>query len=205
MPQIRILNKFEPNPYSGLEIDTTSRGNNKDLSPFYLGPVPTYEPGVMATCVENLYQYSKVYREHTYQPKEPIDLFNPMCWEPSDLYYKWRDDGWRRPRAVRYPMGKGAKPMYSLWRGQKLSYIQARKIIYIPAYANAVIKTRSYAMLYEALKNGSDIVLRDFDGYDYTKTGQTLVNVVNNTKRTMGHAFVLAMLLTGTIEVCLSS
>lgn len=205
MPRIFVINKFEVNHYGGLEVDTTSHGNNKDLSPFHLGPVPTYEPGVMATCVENLWQYSKVYRAHVFVPANPIDLFNPMAWEPSDLYYRWRDDGWARSRAERYPMGKGAKPLYSLWKGQKLDYVQARKIIYVPAYANAVIKTRSYAMLYEALQNGTDVVLRDFDGYDYTKTGRTLVDVINNPSKTMGHAFVLAMLLTGTLEVCISS
>ena len=35
---IRVLNKFETNTYGGVEVDTTSRGGFKDLSPFYLGP-----------------------------------------------------------------------------------------------------------------------------------------------------------------------
>ncbi len=200
---IYVINKFQPNPYGGLEIDTTSRGNNKDLSPFYLGPVLTYEPGVMATNVENLWQYSKVYKAHAYMPKSPTDLLNPMAYEPADSYYTWRDAGWARQRAVRYPMGKGVKPLYSVWRGTKLDYISARKTIYIPAYANAVVKTQSYTILYNTVISGYDVVLRDFDGYDYIKMGMTLKEVVNNPKKNMGHAFVLAMLLTGTINECL--
>lgn len=185
---IYVINRFHPNPYGGLYIDTTSRGNNKDLSPFFLGPVPTYVPNIMATNVENLWQYSKVY---------PIHEHN------SQVYFDWRDKGWATQRAVRYPMGKGSKPLYSYWDGQRLDYIQARKTIYAPTYANAVIKTQSYAMLYNTVITGQDIVLGDFDGYDYVKMGMTLKEVINNPSKIMGHAFVLAMLLEGTIHQCL--
>jgi hypothetical protein len=200
---IYVINRFHDNPYDGLYIDTTSRGDHKDLSPFYLGPVPTYEPGVMATNVENLWQYSKVYNDHAYMPKSPHDLLSPMAYEPSDSYFAWRDDGWRRQRAVRYPMGKGAKPLFSYWKGSKLDYVSARKVIYAPAYANAVVKTKTYAMLYEVVMSGRNVILGDFDGYDYIKMGMTLKDVINNPRKTMGHAFVIAMLLTGEIHECL--
>jgi hypothetical protein len=42
-----------------------------------------------------------------------------------------------------------------------------------------------------------DIVLRDFDGYDYNIMGLTLKDVVDNHKKTMGHSFILAGMLTG--------
>jgi hypothetical protein len=35
-------------------------------------------------------------------------------------------------------MGRGAKPEYSLWDGERLDYIEARKRIYAPLYARAV-------------------------------------------------------------------
>lgn len=200
---VYVLNRFKENPYSGIVVDTTSRGNNKDLSPFYLGPVSTYEPGIMAANMENLWQYSKVYQEHAYMQKTPFDLLSPMAWEPADSYYTWRNDGWTRSRAVRYPMGKGAKPLYSLWKGTKLDYINSRKVIYAPFYASAVLKTRSYTMLYNYVKSGQNVILTDFDGYDYIGMGVGLKDVINNPKKTMGHAFVIAMLLTGVIDECL--
>lgn len=200
---IYVLNRFQEIPYEGVVVDTTSRGNNKDLSPFFLGPCPTYEPSVMATNVENLWQYSKVYPQHAYQPGNFMDFTNPMKWTPADSYYSWRDDGWRRQRAIRYPMGKGAKPLYSLWRGTKLDYIAARKVIYAPAYADQVLKTQSYAYLVGQVRAGKNIILTDFDGYDYVAMGMTLKDVINNPKKTMGHAFVIAMLLTGQIYDCL--
>lgn len=208
MIKIHILNKFQDNPYrNSVTIDTTSHSEtNKDLSPFYLGPVTTYVPGVMAANVENYWQYSKVYPQHAYQPGDFLKWLDPLAWQPADSYYSWRDDGWRRQRAVRYPMGKGAKPLYSLYRGSKLGYVDARKKIYIPAYAECVLKTRSYRLMYEymlAPSSGMDLVLRDFDGYDYEAMGMTLRDVVNNPKKTMGHAFVIAMLLTGEYENCL--
>jgi len=199
---IHILNKFQPNPYQGMEVDTTSRGNNKDLSPFYLGPLQAWD-GRIVQNVENYWQYSKVYKEHVIPPQSPLKANDPMFWEPHPHYFAWRNAGWSKKRADRYPMGKGAKPLYSYYNEYHLDYITARKQIYIPAYATCVIKTQSYRMLYDAVMAGQDIVLRDFDGYDYATMGMTLTEVVNNPKKTMGHAFVLAMLLTGTINECL--
>lgn len=194
MATVYVLNKFEPNLYNGVIIDTTSRGDNKDLSPFFLGPIQTYEPGVIATNVENLWQYSKVY------PGYALPTGGP-----SDAYYQWRNSGWATQRAVRYPMGKGAKPLYSLWNGSRLGYIDARKIIYAPAYRGAVIMTQSYNMLCNAVMAGRNIVLRDFDGYDYIKMGMTLKDVINYPHKIMGHAFVLAMLLTNTFSDCIKT
>jgi len=186
MPNVYVIKKFGPNPYpQAVEVDTTSRGSFKDLSPFYL-PGGIHD-GINVVCFENLWQFAKVY------PQYADDGV------PTPEYYAWRDAGWRNQRAVRYPMGKGAKPLYSLWKGNKLSYIQARKEIYIPHYAGEVVKTASYAKVYNWLLAGHDVVLRDFDGYDYIRQGLTLQQVADDPSRPMGHAFVIAMLLTGSL------
>lgn len=194
---IRVLNKFEPNPYGGVEVDTTSHGGFKDLSPFYLGPYVWKEfnwnagsPVEMkAMVMENLWQYSKVYPNH-------VNTAGAL----SPEWYKWRDAGFRSTKAERYPMGKGKKPLYSLWDGEILDYVTARKKIYIPAYRDLVLQTKSYAMLYQWVMEGRDIILRDFDGYDHVKMGMSLADVANNPKKSMGHAFIIAGLLTGQIN-----
>jgi hypothetical protein len=94
-------------------------------------------------------------------------------------------------------MGRGAVPKYSWWEGNKLGYIDARKQIYAPLYAEAVKKTNGWNRLVQAYNTEPLIVLRDFDGYDYGAMNKTLTQVLNDPKRKMGHAFVLAMLLTG--------
>jgi len=160
-------------------INTTSRSPNwsKGLSPFFLSPV-----GINAYNVENVWQYAKVYKHH-------VDENN----EPTDDYFLWRKNGFNTRRGVRYPMGKGAIPLYSLWKGEKLDYIEARKKIYYPVYSQSVIRSEAYAKLYDIYISEGEVHLWDFDGYDYRHTN--LSEVLNNPKRKMGHAFVLAALL----------
>lgn len=196
MPRIYVLNKFEPNPYlHAVEVDTTSRGSFKDLSPFFLGPYTWNDPisgNLSCRRFENLWQYSKVYPVHT----DPDGSPNPA-------YYYWRKTGFNKDRAVRYPMGKGTKPAYLFWKGRKLDYIESRKQVYIPIYADLVRATESYAKMYNWFIQGHDLVLRDFDGYDYIRKGISLQQVVDDSSRSMGHAFVLALLLTGELR-CLT-
>jgi hypothetical protein len=72
--------------------------------------------------MENAWQYAKVYSCHT----------NPNSGAPTQEYWKWAREGWNNPSPVRFPMGRGAKPEYSLWDSQRLGYIEARKKIYAP-------------------------------------------------------------------------
>ena len=189
---MRALFKFATLPSDAVVVDTTSNTHPiyKELSPFILPAPPSLN-------FENLWQYSKVYQCH---------LWNG---EPSEQWYEWRDDGWGQKRAVRYPMGKGAKPEYSYWNGEKLGYIEARKQIYAPIYAENVATTDSYRILREQYNEcnlrSKELILLDFDAYDHTHLGMSLVDVINNPNRKMGHAFVLIMLLTGMLEECITS
>ena len=191
MAEVHVLFKFAPNPYGGIDIDTTSgSGRYKDLSPFILGPIDV--PGARAENFENLWQFSKVYRTH-------IDLKG----EPTPEWFDWRAKGFADKHAHRYPMGKGSIPMYSWWQGGHLGYIEARKRIYASIYAGRVKMTVSYAQLAELYSECGVLILRDYDAYDHIKLGMSLVNVINNPDRKMGHAFVLAMILTGVLNECL--
>lgn len=93
-------------------------------------------------------------------------------------------------------MGKGKKALCSIWNGEKIGYIEARKKIYIPIYAKAAVKSQAYKKLKQIYDSGKNIVLWDFDGYDYQSLGMTLDDVINCKQKKMGHAFVLAALLT---------
>ncbi len=191
---IRALFKFDRSiPTGSIVIDTTSNsGDFRELSPFIL-------PAPPAKNFENLWQFSKVYKKYIM----PIDGYPDASW------YKWRDAGYANDRVVRYPMGKGAIPEYSLWGEEKLDYIRARKKIYAPEYAKNVELTESYSRL-EGLydyTNGlvKELILLDYDAYDHRKLGMTLKDVINEPRRKMGHAFVLMMMLMGELEECLSS
>lgn len=139
--------------------------------------------GLTGLNMENCWQYAKVYAVHA-----------DAAGNPTDAYWDWAMAGWNNPRAVRYPMGRGARPLYSLWDDAHLGYIEARKQIYAPLYIKAVKQTAGFAHLTELAKT-TDLWLRDFDGYDHVAKGMSLTDVVNCSTRKMGHAFVLAMLL----------
>ena len=157
----------------------------RELSPFHLGPVPIYG-GRTSLCMENAWQFAKVYAQHADAQGLPL---------PS--YWAWAQNGWRQP-AIRYPIAKGAKPLYCLWDGNQLGYIEARKSVYWELYRNAVRETEGFRRLQEMASRHS-ISLFDFDGYDHDARGMTLADVIENPNRPMGHAFVLkAMLLHGT-------
>jgi hypothetical protein len=172
----------------GVEVvDTTSKADDwrRDLSPFHLGPCNLYN-GLTAQNMENAWQFAKVYAEDT-----------DAAGNPTKGYWAWARLGWADATPHRYPKGRGAVPEYSLWDGQRLGYIDARKQIYAPLYAEAVQRTEGWQTLVELYENSQKLYLRDWDGWNMAKNGMaTLTDVLNNPRKKMGHAFVLAMLLT---------
>lgn len=143
--------------------------------------------------MENAWQYSKVYHDQLYVPLGATTLAQT---EPSQQWLEWAIAGWSNKSAVRYPRGRGKAPAYSYWNGQKLDYISARKMIYCPLYAQKVVETEAFKQLQQLYLNNNVIYLVDYDGYDYVKQDKTLTQVLNDPTKKMGHAFVLAMLLT---------
>lgn len=190
---VRVYGPREFRFYPGCQppadlIDTTSKSQtwSAKLSPFHVGPIPLYEGAAceQARNLENAWQYAKVYQEHVGPDQMPLPT-----------YYNWAREGWSNPRAVRYPMGKGAVPAFSWWAGEKLAYVEARKKIYIPLYARAVSRTEAFERLLDIYRRKGRVILWDFDGYDHLALGMTIKDVVHDPNRKMGHAFVLAYLL----------
>jgi len=185
MAKIIALFKYDKHlSQDAIIIDTTSgSGVYRELSPFILKVLdPMTNRFVL---FENLWQFSKVYKG-----------FLDKNGNPSESWWYWRNGGINDNKAHRYPMGKGAMPEYSFWNGKKLGYIEARKQIYIPEYYKAVRTTNSFNFLNELAQTGQkDIVLLDFDAYDHRKLGYNFNDVVNDSKRKMGHSFILLQML----------
>jgi len=186
MVDVRVLDYSHEIPDDGLVIDTTSRSADlaKFLSPFRIGPCLMYPPYYSVT-MENAWQYCKVYLRHVDSAKQ----------DPHEGYFSWARNGWSMERAVRYPMGKGAKPLYSYWNGYKLGYVEARKYIYLPLYLNAVHASGGLALLRRVCMNSGRLYLRTFDGYDHKLEKMSYMDVLNNPRRRMGHGFALAIAL----------
>lgn len=175
-------------------INTTSHSKeqwSKHLSPFHLGPItvnPTGECDLQANKFENAWQYLKVYADHYDADTNTI----------KQSWTDWSNEGFRNPAAVRFPRGKGAKPLFSLWKGEKMGYIEARTRIYAPLYAECVLKhaANEFAILKRLYDSGEKLALFDFDGYAHYNAGLSLTDVLYNEKKKMGHSFVLMGMLT---------
>jgi hypothetical protein len=170
-----------------LAINTTSHSASdwsSGLSPFNLGPLSLYDDHT-ARIFENAWQFAKLYPEHA-----------DSHGQPTNAYWTWAQRGWGSTRAFRYPLGKGRKPLCSLWKGQRLDYITARKQIYLPLYQKAVAGTDAYQQLESIYRQNGSVTLFDFDGYDHTTLNMSLADVLNCSTRICGHAFILAMMLT---------
>lgn len=177
---VKVYNKRGSHriPTECIQIDCTSNGSWSTLSPFFLGPVNVcpFDEVIVSQNVENAWQYSKCFHEN------------------RDEYIKWAKQGFSNKKVNRFPMGRGAKPMYSLHKGQQLGYIDARKQIYVPLYSEAVEKYASKKLnqLRQMYRDGKHIALIDYDGYsDY----KSFDEVLNNPHKIMGHAFVLEHLI----------
>lgn len=173
--------------YSGMQtVFTVSRADDwqRGLSPFHLGPVQLYN-GSHSRCMENAWQFAKVYASH-------LDTDGSI----RTAYWEWARKGWSAP-AVRYPMGKGAKPAFMLWDDRRLGYVESRKQVYWRLYRDAVRSTSAWDRL-TALHRAGPIALWDFDGFNHDAVGMSLSEVIEQSRRPMGHAFVLkAMLVYG--------
>ena len=96
-------------------------------------------------------------------------------------------------------MGKEAKAAFHWWDGQRLTRVEARKRIYVPLYVEQVVNHPSFIQLKrvwdEEIQPDSKrtLYLMDFDAYEYGTA--SLSEVLNNPAKSMGHCFVLAMLL----------
>ena len=191
----QIRNEGQWNPQTTLIINTTSHSKNwsKSLSPFFVKCGHLYR-NYSAINVENAWQFSKTYKHLGHLDKNG---------NPNEKYFEWAVKGWESTFAYRYPAGKGAIPEYSYWDGRKLGYIDARKQIYIPLYSRIISQSIYQELLRRvenAIREGKDVVLLDFDGYNHIKMNMSYQDVLHCETRKMGHGFVLWKLLTDTLK-----
>jgi len=154
------------------------------INPFLNGPCDLYD-GHTALVMENAWQFSKVYQEHA------DDDGNP-----TQEYWDWAKAGWANPKAVRFPMGKGRAPLYCLWKGERLGYVESRKKIYGPLFKAAAEQTGAYRKLQELHQTATTLYIRDWDGWCMKRHKMAnLDEVLHNPKRKMGHGFFLKAML----------
>ena len=163
-------------------IDVTSHNPDpvfrSEISPMFIGPVVTPD-GVTCNVFELLWQCSKVYPCHVGPDGEP-----------TGDYFVWRSARFAEPkpslndkkevRRIRHINDelsvKHKDTRYSLWYNKNtgkydhLSYVEARKKIYIPEYARLVTKTETFRKLKERVDSGEKLAFMDYDAFNLYST-----------------------------------
>jgi hypothetical protein len=152
-----------PDGYKVIEV-MTKCSKYSDLSPYCL----ENEKGEL---MENIWQFSKIYKEIPKQSIKYSNWDNRIIWkhvgeshinENDDItekYWEWREKGFKCKDAIRYPVGfknrskcVGAILSRNTMR-VRLNYIDSRKQIYLPVYTNLVKNKESFKKLKDSNDN----------------------------------------------------
>lgn len=167
-------------------LSTSKDPDERSLSPFFLIPRPALSPFKGASrefhCVENLWQFSKVYGSDLAHVDHEGQL--------TSAFRKWWERGAADESPRRYPAGKGRKPLFSVHGKLRLSYLAARKAIYVPQYANAIKDVDMFQFLRKEYRKGARILLLEYDARNI-KNNLSFAELVDDPSFKMGHSYVL--------------
>ncbi len=175
-------------PENSVVINVTSYSDSfgRMLSPFNVGPVSLYN-GYWAHNIENAYQFAKIYGEYADENGEP-----------TNAYWRWAQAGWENKKPIKYPLGAWNVCLHHWWKGRKLNRLEAQNEIFLPLYREAVVKTKEFKHLKELYETtDKNIVLLDFEGYDYNFLEIPLKDVFTHPDFPVGQGFALLGLLEG--------
>lgn len=218
--ELGFLKSPKPTKDNKFEVyDDSSGGFFAELSPMMIGPVIDKYGDCIGFNIEDAWQASKVYSFHMngkFDPKAKKNNF----WKPGNktIDYNKSDEWlieWKKWSEFCRFSGEGLRrrcklikdkncinpniPLFSYYRGEKLSYVESRKKMYIPWYADLVVKTRAFKYLKERFRKISLIIL-DPDGQPRDQkileiNEKTMREKINDPKFVFGHGYVLACVL----------
>ncbi len=155
-------------------INLTSRNPDRSfaeqVSPFYVGPVIGTD-GASADRLEVFWQVGKVFPHHDTAGQPNAAYFNyrekMYSAEPGELSkpemrHPYRKFGYEADDVLYWAYWNAEKGEY-----ERLSYLEARKKVYVPEYAKLVADSDALKWLKSLLDDGKKIALLDFDGFNY--------------------------------------
>jgi hypothetical protein len=198
--------------------------------------------------MENIWQFSKIYQKVP-KVKLPYSRYDKtIIWDhgeevhmenniPTLKYKKWRQKGMEASYPVRYPVGFSNRHlcigsiksseynkciMDKNYVPKLLSYVDARKEIYLKNYLKLVKKEKDFWGLVNMVKSGKNILIIEVDGphqdhLDYYKskygvsddfiehntilcTPENMDIMLNDTKFPFGHGYCLGISITQELD-----
>lgn len=168
--------------------------------------------------------------------EHPAEIhIDPTSRKPTKEYWEWRKKGTHNAKAVRYPNGFHGRNecAYALWpadkctigeetdivdpdgvKYKKLTYIEARKVIYCGEYARLVHLTDCFKKIQQMISEGQTIQIIEVDGpnIDWYKKSpisggikdkslamkkSVIDYLLNDPTHPFGHGYTIAALLLG--------
>lgn len=214
--EVRLVTGRDP-----FVVNVTSDGGEslfRLLSPMLSGETDCYlDSGrmLLAKSVEVAWQYSKIYSEIVTEGGEHKNVLREnlrrdACGRlvPSEKWLAWRDTAFQNPLfdsrnegfdankpRVRRAYDRPSKAEFWWWNGEILDAITARQKIYATLYRQYATQTPGFKRLQEIVANGDDLVIFDYDGYDWKDLGMTPADCVQDRNHSFGHGLVINLLL----------
>ena len=155
-------------------INLTSRNPDKEfarqVSPFYVGPL-TGPDGATAANLEVFWQIGKVFGHHDNhgQPNEEYFAYREKMYgaKPGEIpkpvmRHPYKEFGYTPDDMLYWAYYNPDKKEY-----KRLSYLEARKKVYVPEYAKLVANSDAMKYTKDLVDQGKKIALLDFDGFNY--------------------------------------
>lgn len=173
------------------------------LSPMMLGPVHDESGELFAHNIEDGWQCCKVWPFHRQQGDNWLELWGE--WSRRGRFS-------RLAKRHRTPKAPGQQtdavnrnvPLFSLYMGDEMDYVTARKRMYCRWYEELVQHVAEFRDLRARYLSGQKLILLDYDGLDRLNpaenvdlTPEKLRDLVNDGSRPFGHGLVLAATLMG--------
>lgn len=202
-------NKKHPTLPGFVNINVTSGGPWKALSPMKIGPFSLVEPRVpmpafpdgvhpgfvaiseteqQAVCqvFENYWQYSKVF---------DIDIAPDGTIGPS--FFRRRAQGFADPSGHRRAIPKKqGRPVAAYFNGEVLSYVPSRR--YYCNHFEALVQLRpEYQRLVQMRDQGTNLFILGYDGRDIPLTVDSVAAAYEDPTVPFGHELVIACMLKG--------
>ena len=190
-------------------IDVTSASRNllgknhipaNTLSPLTLGPVADKEGNVVLTF-EAFWQHSKYWPTAAHLDGEGA---------PTQKWFEFRAKGFKLTKGKRrpLPLRQYGRPTGAVYNSQIYTgsdgYVQSRKDVYVPIYANLIKDLPAIAALKQMVKNGESVMIVDGDGppRDIYPDGMEMTKenwqkMLNDSRFPFGHGYVVAAVVAG--------
>ena len=188
-----------------VNINASSRGPTewRVLSPFLLGPIRVNRTDTLSdNYYWTNYKYKKLHNckifENYWQGSKIYDIDFNVDGEILPNFFDRREKLFMsdKPKRRAVPKSNGFV-VTAFYDGQIMDYIESRKKIYCPMYADLIRHTIAFKKLQKMLESGQNLLILGPDGRDIPITRKSLVRAVNDPNYIFGHELVICCLLMG--------